>query len=129
MCRCYEQRRKLETTDVTVNEISEAYIQWVGAAGSGLSGRATAVVEKLVDGGATQTAAINAYVQQIGEGMRSYATKAQFYADSVSAIGNRSVYATAAEYYAKEANKLLDQSMGAIDRLNRFTAETQLKLN
>ena len=61
--------------------------------------------------------------------MRDYAQKAQFYADSVSAIGPRSVYATAAEYYAGEANKLLNLSRDAIERLNDFKAGTQQLLN
>ena len=118
-----------ELTGTEVTAICEAYVSWAGAAASGLSARATLVTGYLAAGTTAQNAAVNAYVQQIGESMRSYAAKAQLYADSVSAIGSRSVYSTAAQYYAGEANKLLDLSTDAMQRLNDFKTGTQQLLN
>ncbi|WP_234385165.1 calcium-binding protein, partial [Paracidovorax avenae] len=112
-----------------VSDISQAYTQWVGAIASGWSANAGYVVERIERGVAIQTNAVNAYVEKIGESMRSYAQKAQHYADTATNLGARSVYASAADYYAGEANKLLDRTRNAVERLNDFTSAAQQKLS
>lgn len=105
-------------SDTTISNICETVSTWGGASASGLSTSANLVVEKFEAGLATQTAAVNEYVSQIGTRFRDLAAKAEQYADQVSSVGERSIYRSAAEYYANEANKLLDTSIDASRRLN-----------
>jgi len=75
--------------DSTIANICETVSTWGGASASGLSASAAEIVGKIEVGLATQTAAINEYVGQIGAKFRELAIKAELNANQVSAVGER----------------------------------------